>query len=231
MSFIRKFKWGPDEEFGGEGWIPTWIENANAVGMGFTLAHDSLEHFPNCINGFEGEMLAFGQMLFVRIESGYAYKGRQYVSPEDSMSYDIANFINNWWFDGCEDPGPVPECSEGMPDETFDEIARKGVLYWVTEYQRDMLSETINTYREIGGKQLAPRIAGWMRLGYMRARRRFEKYGLNCWHASELFRSIAEQFDEGNFNDGTEGDELHVKIDLAKREASVYTVRGDYAYD
>jgi hypothetical protein len=209
---VRRFKWKDSDSFGW-GWCPAWMDNGDPV-VGFGAAHDCLEHFPRCIGGFEGEMMAFGAMQFVR---HYAdWRG----GILEAQRHDIAYFLENvaWQEQTLRDPGRVRFDDMPHTKEELIEAARKGILGWLHEHAD---GETLWAQRRMLPKDAAARIAGWMALGYHKARKRFAQWNLDSGDLLPLFDQIKDGFDRLAKRDAEPGEQIVVRVDFARMRVSV----------
>lgn len=211
------FEWREDQEFGGYGWIPKGYPDFNIV-RGDNFAHDCIEHFKPTLGGLSDEMMAFGAMLYIRVESGWFYQKRFGQGAVENMGSDIGVFLENHESDPesyrLVDPGVTRPLDDDMEAE-IAAIMAKGVKN---------ANENRNWEAEEGEK---PQFAldyktewmtGWMRRGYRKTIKRF--HGNSPCELSDLFDRIAAGV-HASHTTGDEGEELHVAIDPRSLELKI----------
>lgn len=82
MAIISTFIYAQDSDFG-PGLRPAWIPNSDPTTV---VAHDILEHFPVDVPAAEGELMALGSYLALRLEMGTQ---RSSLSPQQVLAYEI----------------------------------------------------------------------------------------------------------------------------------------------
>lgn len=211
---VRKFTFGEDEEYGGEGWLPSWMKGANAM-RGQGCAHDILEHHPNMGLGAEAEFHALGACYFVRGETGYFP-----ISGAHSLANDFPSILGRV-HDGVETlrcpPNTRPLHSDvfGDADDALMSIVDKGMGLARREftYRDEELSLPFDASR---------RVLGWMRRGYRYAAKRYAAGGQ--FQARYLFDEITKAVDQkGRFAEL--GMEMTVRVNL--RRANVKVICND----
>jgi hypothetical protein len=228
----RRFIWKDTPDFG-FGWCPAWMENGDPV-VDFGAAHDVLEHFPRCIGGFEGEMMAFGAMCYVRRYADWRRGGIL-----DNQASDISYFLRNvaWAEQSLEDPGPfrdTPDLMEGVEEVT--EMARKAVLSYCYEeasFPRRSLREMVDARRRLPADTVR-RIVGWHIKGQRKAAKRFARWGLDSYDLILLFDEIKRQFEHESKREAAEGESLVVRVNFERRDVSVtreFEPQRGYAYN
>ncbi len=216
-----RFTYEDDDDFG-PGFVPDWIEDANpSQGMG--AAHDVLEHFPNCIGGFEGELMAFGSLIFVRGEH-YQPLNRHLWNVYDGISSDIQYFLPTVLYgeQTLRDPGAFRASEvtdEGMNLPLLRVSVSAGVRIAIEHQVYG--DQTVESIRATLPGDAERRIVGWIVKGYRKARLRFKRADLPEWRACELFETIASEFDQALKEEGSPGDEITVKVDLRNRSVDV----------
>ncbi len=224
-TFLRRFKWSDSSDMG-PGFVPDWIENADPV-ANFGAAHDALEHFPRCIGGFEGELMAFGAMHYVRGEAaGYDWnRGTIYAAQKSDLEFFLPNVLQG--DQTLKDPGTVNlRALDNDPGFNLDELRRnvRGAIASVCreqDYNDDDSggSASAATRRKLP-HQADDRMVRWIVKGYLKAKRRFERMGVSPWEAHCLFKEVTRKFSalcEG----GEHGEEIHVRIDFRKQTVRV----------
>lgn len=211
----RTFTLKEDEMSGMSGWIPDGMTLAN-VSSGRGIAHDTLEHYVDNQDGFEGEMMALGCLFWGRGISG--------VMPrfEQGMISDIAFSLRNVFYEEqtIRDPGRTISLDD--IDDTFEEMMDvfipKAIKAAHDEIE-DSYEETMKDKHQFYGltdAEIARRIRGWMRKGIRRSENIYgRKYGLHHSDIVGLFDEIIIQAD-GRFKSRNyqEGDVLKVQVNL-----------------
>ncbi len=222
-QLVRKFDWVDHEEFGW-GWVPAWIENADPV-TGYTAGHDVLEHFPRCIGGIEGEMMAFGAMHIVRAsrEQGFGRRGICAAQGDD-----IERFFGDLHMQGdsadlIRDPGRVnlDDAADDIDMEQLGREVRKGLVRMLDERTRDSDSTRARVLRELGPRGIDKRIVGWIAKGALKARKRFAQWDLDTYELAELYNEVEKQFNALCDSEGEPGEQITVRVDFAARRVTV----------
>lgn len=219
MGFVmitRRFKWAEDKEHGGEGWIPDFIPNANAA-RGFALVHDALEHGDKEKGTYECEMKAMGAMIYVRLLGGWFYRTMSRYSGEENIAFDISRMLCDigWHRDLKEAPRTrVVGYDIG---EELEEIIRCVKKDW-----RNNEYDSLDTERLLLNIK---RAIGWMRLGFVQAKRRF--HNAPPYQMESLFEDIKQKV-EGMV--GEWGAELVIKVNPKNLSFRAYTDYPEYEY-
>lgn len=226
--FVRKFKfkYKEDQDYGGMGWIPTWMKGANTV-TGRGAAHDILEHHPTMPLGAECEFHALGALFWGRGEAGWFSQytmspvdeviARDHISILERVAYEQETLVK---------PPRTHKLSEdlyGDADESLREIIRRGMQLTKKEwdYQNDVKMPIPYDADE--------RILGWMRMGYRYAARRFGAH--HQWEMSHLFELISKEVDKiGKHEDLSPDDELVVSTNFKQFTARVDLIRPEESY-
>jgi hypothetical protein len=191
--FSVKFEWKEDEEFGGEGWIPTRFPNFNAS-SGLGVAHDTLEHFANDDESLAAEMRALGAMIYLRGEGGY-FVNRNSRTPEANIGADIAHFLeelsNGDHSDYGDFPTPPRTCSlNDNANEMLEVGLKEGKKVFIIEMAFQDDSER---YSNHDVDLWLDKMRGWMRIGYRKA---VKRYHHNCpYETAYLFERIQKEVD------------------------------------
>jgi hypothetical protein len=203
-----KFDWREDREFGGFGWILQGFPNFN-VSQGLGIAHDTLEHFKNGDGSLTHEMLAFGSMLFTRVECCWFSSRGNYRGAIINLSSDIMGFLRDVYYGNSNvlKPPKTRKLDDYLEDE-IKGVMSKGYRDATQEYEvTDDMSETIQ------------RMVGWMRIGYRKAKRRF--HGNTSDELGFLFDEIVRTVDE-KFKHGNEGETLVVKVNPRTLQFNIF---------
>lgn len=218
MSLIQlDFVYAEDQEYGGEGWIPKLMPHFNAS-QGLGVAHDAMEHFNVAAGTLEEEILAFGSMLYMRVETGWFYQQGSYHRAGTVLGGDIARFLCDRW-----QAGEMLRMAKGRPrhleddmeeelDSIIDETRRqlRGELDdadW-RQFQRD----TIDVWN---------RLRRWMRRGYWMAKRRYR--GASNHDLAYAFSEIRNTVDRIKYPEL--GEELHVRLSINRNGRVMPTVK------
>lgn len=210
--FQVKFEYREDEEFGGEGWIPSAYPHFNAA-SGFSLVHDVLEHFPEDDGDLAGELKAFGSMINVRYLGGWQpIRGYNYHTPAQNMGSELGQFLQELGYCSKELKSPphtykVEEYAECMIQDTLVEAK--------LSYFANLDSEKEPIDRGDIDK-LLQEMASWMRIGYRQSVKRYYN-ACNC-ELSHLFTRMERAVSKigGDF-----GQELTVSVHPRRLEFSV----------
>lgn len=226
--FVRKFrfKYKEDQDYGGMGWIPTWMKGANTV-TGRGAAHDILEHHPTMPLGAECEFHALGALFWGRGETGWFSQYTMFPVNE-VIARDHISILQRV-AEGEETllkPPRTRKLSEdlyGDADEALHEMIRKGIQMSKKEW------EDMTEYKMPIPNDAADRILGWMRMGYRYAARRF---GSNHqWEMSHLFELISREVDKIEKREELwPDDELVVSTNFKKFTARVDLIHPEEMY-
>jgi hypothetical protein len=217
----RRFKWGESDL--GEGWIPAWMDNADPT-EGQGAAHDCLEHFPKCVGGFEGEMMALGAMHVTR---DYVDATRWQWNLYEAQSYDIAYFLRNV-LDGEQTINDVPRRMDldrytwDLPFDvsTMRDAIRKGIVSALREAVHGDFDRTMWSERRALPPKVDERILQWMAKGAIKAQKRFETLGVSPVQLGNIFESIARGFNEVG-KGGEHGEEMVVYVDWQRSSVDI----------
>ena len=213
MSHIRlDFVYANDEEYGGDGWIPKLMPKFNAS-QGLGVAHDTMEHFDVTAGTLEEEILAFGSMLYLRVETGWFYQQGSYHTPASTLGGDLARFLSDRWHAGemlKKVTGRPRHLDDDMEHE-LAEIIRETKRHLKSELEeadwRQFKYDTIDVWN---------RVTRWMRQGYWRSVKRFD--GASNHELAYCFTTIRDTVDKIKFPDL--GEELHVSIHIERGRAT-----------
>lgn len=171
-----KFICEKHEETGEKGWRKADEPGFDPLG-GMGVAHDVLEHFADSTDSPADEFQALGASFFVRREHYYHYKypyasfGRTVCPGENVASGDlveIANHIIHERMPLAEPPATRKTESDAEPwiaNFIKEATASLPVNMGMEDGEPDELAEL---------KEIIRKAAGWLRIGYRRAARRFK---------------------------------------------------------
>ena len=185
--------------------------------QGMAVAHDILEHFPDDTGSSEEELMALGASIYVRDHGLYfSSVGRSRPDPGYQMSTDIVEQKRYMDERGesyrLRDPGTTLRCA---PIEGFIEAAREAV-------QKE--ARCFFTYEEVPEFLRSSewfKIAGWLRKGYRRAKRRYRC--TTSYHLCCLFRDIEQQVDRA-LKCIEEGARINIFVDVRHTRARIEEV-------
>lgn len=223
--FSKIFIVAEDDEYGMIGLKPSWIPISNA-GQGTLIPHDMFEHSATAKFGAaEEELMALGAAHRIRGENGFFQLGTIGRHSSDILSnsvYGILIDLNNSERSSFLSP---PRNTYKLKDEGAESVcqiaAMKGIQMAVSEW-RDSLSEEDKQISDnqiimdsLAGNwsfiELKTIVAGWMRIGYMNAQRRFPE--IDLYNLAQLYESIGKSVDQV-ISDSYPGDQVRVTVDL-----------------
>lgn len=149
---------------------PTW--------RGLLLAHDVLEHFPTDDGSFEAELMAFGATIRGRGLGGYFGKHSPFASTStaESVIYnDMTYFFSRL-------SKKVVRCAPRRPLPLSFEAER-------------IITEVLDRTHNQELHSFASEIASWMRIGYLRASRRYRDHSPR--EISRFFEEVQNQLTSG----------------------------------
>jgi hypothetical protein len=214
-KITKRFVWTDDSEYG-SGFKPDWIPQADPT-QGFGAAHDVLEHIIDTRGGFEGEMMAFGAMHYVR--QYYPWRtGMVY----DNQHYDIANFLRNVESEmqTCVE-APISK-DDWHEDYTFssDEMrvwVRRAIMMYIKEAQYgDESRASVLRVLPVG---ISDSIVGWISAGYQAAVEFYTSRQISKHDAVDMFVEVQRLFDQ-HTKGGEAGDYLDIHVDWESQEVT-----------
>lgn len=205
------FKWALDDDFGEFGWVPIDQPKFNASrGMG--VAHDTLEHFDVASGTLEEELMAFGSIFYIRVQSGHLMERNPYsTSPGEVLAGDLSRFLTDQWYQGRN--AQVIQTHPGRPRHLPDleSDLDESVTATMRMLADDLGDDAMREFRQ-ANPNVRKDLRRWIRAGYWKCK---AKYGsAPGWRLAEAFDTIAREVDALKHND--EGDELRVTVRLAK---------------
>lgn len=229
--FSKTFRVAEDEDYGEIGLMPSWISPANA-GQGTLIPHDMFEHSATAkFNATEEELMAIGAAHRIRGENGFFNQHGRQVS--DILSNDVYSILtdlsNSERGSFIKPPGNTYKLKDEQAEFVCQASASKGIRMAISEW-RDSLSEEDEQISDsqvvmdnLTGNRSFPElqaiVAGWMRIGYMNAQRRFPE--IDLYGLAYLYKGIGKSVDEVIGN-SYPGDKVRVTVDL---RALRFTVR------
>lgn len=222
-GIVRKFEWRYDDEWGVHGWAPAKMPHFNALGVGFGIAHDVLEHFSDTDDSLEGEFMAFGSILYFRAETDWwAHEGvLSSPDPAYQMSSDMYEFVANalaagWLRDTCK-RGVKPldtELEDILWRLKSKVLAQLGGDDRVAPDQHERFKTTLYCALD------------WMRRGYRKACRR---WGLALHERIELFNTVIREC-EPHLGHGEYGQVLRVSVNRKTGEVRAMVIEQHYPH-
>jgi len=221
MYLTRKFRWEDNTEYGGGGWMPTWICDADAFQ---SVGHDVLEHLCKDEPGAsEGELMALGVYYCIRSEQGL---GNNYMPAYKMLGNTIQDIMNDSFNtnDGhwreLSDPGITRYTVKmGELEDEFNEA------YWYGRhsFNTDDHDERSAPDRRQFLRDAFPRrwAVGWMLRGYRRALHRYNQGGF--WNFGKLVDRIdkASSKAAARVEEHEENVTLEVRVDLRTADAKL----------
>jgi len=198
MAISRQFEYCTSDESGQPGLRPLWFEGADPV-AGAVVAHDMLEHFLVQASPAEGECMAVGAYLLLRLP--FSSVGTLVSGMAPPMGGDVLGILG----DICENGYPVPRPVGTRPlaDADAERLLQKAVDYafqelpeelrsygWGEAGAQEELDEQIQ--RLISARQA---FVDWIRRGWRKAQRRYrhvDPYTVGV----ELFYRVARLADD-----------------------------------
>lgn len=211
----RRFLWKDSFDFGW-GWCPSWMENGDPT-VGFGAAHDTLEHFPRCIGGFEGEMMAFGAMHVVRREISWN-NGDIY----DNQASDIQNFLGNVVGGDHQTircPGAFNTRNLIFDADFMEAAIARGIKEFCEEQAWER--QTAQEVRDKLPPEPVRRMLGWIVKGQRKALKRYDQWQLSPGELAWMFGEIRDEFDRIAKRNGDIGEHIDVRVDFDRRRVTV----------
>lgn len=224
----RTFKFH-DGQYAEPGFIPAWVANTDTLTPcdSRTVAHDSLEHMPSWV-GFEGEMMSFGQMWFIRVDG-------HMVRSDDVLRgfyYDIEAFLQHV-LDGTETLSEPPARALSILRKVQAGDYGRGPDWG--QLQLQILRGVRHACEERASRGQSPHllrrerlpaedvdwIAAWMYLGYDLAIKRWKRLGLAAYQVADLFREVEREASRLPLYHCEDGDRITVAIDPGARRVAV----------
>lgn len=206
MSIVKRFVAEIHEEFGTLGLRPLDMPHADPLdGMG--IAHDVLEHFAGDDGGPAAEFMALGASLWVRDHGRYFMEIGRNPDAAENIAADFPDIMGHVWYEGMSLDLPV--AGRRRIDDPWAELlifdAIKAGMRNVAEQDQSFKPEEREAIRR------------YMRIGYRKAKRRFQHYRGDL---VDLFRRIEGAAGEA-LHMASEGDEIEVKVCLSRNRVTV----------
>jgi hypothetical protein len=209
-KFVRK----EHEDYGEDGWLLVGAPSTYQPLQGMGVAHDILEHFPNDSGSVEDELLALGAALYVRGEGGYWENWtRSMVSAGHHVASDVFNELG-MRYEGIEN---------GIKSPGKTKLLERHVEEWIMQVTQYVRKEGRDyKYFNIWGlKDYQEKVPGWLRRGYRKAQKRYEKK-TSPSDLSYIFHLIEQGADRLLKDDMSRYCHLVVQVQLGRSNALVY---------
>lgn len=197
MAIISEFIYGTDPETGMVGYRPIWIKGGEST---TGVAHDILEHFPNKnLPGVEGELMALGAMLALRIEQGAT---AQHISSEKELAL-LTLATLRWAIENNRTiKTPRTYSLHHVYDWAENVIQGASKLVYDLLIQEEQLDPEFMPERST----LEAAVVAWLRTGYRKALKRYD--GLDLYSIGNRFFNDLDKFSERldrheNISEGT----------------------------
>lgn len=206
MSLVHlDFIYGEDREYGGDGWIPKLMPEFNAS-QGLGVAHDAMEHFNVASGTLEEELLAFGSMLYIRVETGWFHQQGSWQSTGAILGGDLMNFLRERWYQG-----EMLRSVKGRPRHLHDDMEEE-LQSIIVETRRQLESELDDDWLKFQADTIDVwnRLRQWMRRGYWMAKRRYR--GASNHEIAYCFTEIRNTVERIKW--AQPGDELRIRASI-----------------
>lgn len=213
----RWFVHKEDDETGDRGWIPEGMDNAN-ISYARGIAHDTLEHAVDKVNGFEGEMMALGALMWGRGIAGTLPNSRT------GLKYDIAFSLENIIYKDqtLKDPGKTYRLSNIDEGDWFEEIFEEQVYQGILQFRNETREDGL--IYGLTDSEVKRRIIGWLRRGVRAAiKMYYTKHKLDSYEVAMLFDKVMGMADKPKYKADNyyTGDRLKVSVNLATQEVKM----------
>jgi hypothetical protein len=206
----RTFRAGEDQNYGGTGWIPTWIPEANA-GDARLVAHDLLEHYVDTKGGAEGELMAMGCIVWGRVMAGAI---QAYQPMSKVLGADVMNVLREVVYGNqtLTSPGRTHRIDDECVEDEINACIPEAIRMLKAEYEEEPTKALGLSHKEI-----VYRIRGWMRNGARQAENRYYKrHGVTYWQMAELYRKVQREVEKYRADDYL-GAILKVSVNLKEQ--------------
>jgi hypothetical protein len=201
------YKWGEDDN-GETGWISKMHDNFD-VSYGDLIVHDVIEHFPrgHKHGGAVDELLALGARAWIRIESGWFWRGPYTkIQPKETWGYEIRRIAEHNDLDSIPRAKPIDEIES---DCDCDLVAcLPFAAKEINEYHMEIENED---HVDLKGDE--PDLVNclyWFRRGVLAAQKRYK--GRSADEVMWLADQMKEELTNPRFANAQDGDELHIRV-------------------
>lgn len=193
MAISRQFEYGEWEATGSMGLRPLWFDGADPTD-GRGVAHDMLEHFKEAASPSEGECMATGAFLLLRLQNGQV---REYEGSPPAMAGDLLSIL----MDIAEHGYSLPRTLRSKPlaDDDAESRLQRAVAHAFDSLGTELTSRggteefVLQQLQELTAAR--PAVVDWVRRGYRKAQRRYRN--MDLFSIGEyLFRNIGKLVDK-----------------------------------
>lgn len=181
MAIIGNFTFTECDHTGSDGFIPDYVKGADAT---HSVAHDLLEHFPGDLPGVEGELMAIGAAVLIRLENGNSYPPN-YGDNVASLVYDPLM----WALENNRKIKPLVSYKLGDNYSWADDIMRDGA----NKVHAMLIAESKHLATPIDipytKDELSTIVLSWLRKGYRKALGRYSEVDIYSMSTS-LFKKV-----------------------------------------
>lgn len=182
------FKYDLDEDYGMSGWMPEAQPDFNANEPN-GVAHDVLDHHDLRDGSVEGELRAFGAMLFSRGETGHMARSDAFGRPADwHMGYALGSVLRDKWA-SWQLELTIPNAGQRALGDDAEELLRLTVQRAIKSLREeaDYKDDEEDDFESFvfACQEALPR---YMRFGYRQVQRRFRADGFGI---ADLYDQIA----------------------------------------
>lgn len=200
-------------------------------GDGRTIAHDVLEHFPDDDGSMEHEYLALGALMHVRDGSAWLHDGP--FPSRTTLGYTLASeTIEQFHYHGADyqmrlPPRHRPVDPDDEVEEAIQEAARLAPKLLAAKFHYDD-----RDIGQVAWLQDPSLFAGWLRAGYVRARRRYRGYSSLDLHYTfrDIARVVNAWLDAAKQRGYPLGTRLRLDVSLRRREARLVVTEPGWDY-
>lgn len=191
MSKVHSFTLREHEDFGTMGWVldrKPYFDPMDGMGV----AHDVLEEFPNGGEQPHDELMAMGALIYGRGSMSGAFNRRPLHEVVGSELHEMMRHVydeDNYYLAEAPKTRRLPEDFEDIED----------TIQGAIQYAREYFPRTIESgeFTEEAVAEIVewlPHAENWLRIGFRRARRRFEPHWDGC-DVAYMFDRIRDEVD------------------------------------
>jgi len=204
------------EEFGGLGWCPTWMPNADPLeGMG--VAHDILEHMPKTDGSTEDEFKALASAWWIRGETGWFYDNNpgNMNTSEQHIAADFPTILNRVIVG--ERTFNQPRKTMPLDSEVEEALWKIIVLGTQTHFEEYEEEPATSGFCDSHSRA---KILGWMRIGYRQCKNRYNYSNVANYEVAQLFTEIMTEANKF-LKYAEEGNGLAISVDVTNVKSVV----------
>lgn len=222
---VKHFECAEHEEYGGLGWREIGKDHFQPLG-GMAVAHDTLEHFPDDHGAIECELEALGAMIQIRGENYDRHE------PWENLQSDMIDLYRLRSWEGMTFNAPTPAMERRSTfeflEEQIDKLIKSLPDYLLDNHYSGEDEEKLVEAREHVAS-FTSRVAGWLRHGFRRCRKRYGTDHLN--EMGWMFRRISDEA-EAKLQLAERGvHKLKVSVCVKRREVKVVLEEPEYPED